>query len=434
MLALIDAEYTRHPFYGSRKIRVYLPRRPQMHVLHRAQTITDGRVVRARQSAAPFYAVAVYLILEFARPQSTLPGLEPLHLPRLVGLVIVFFLFATRQRFRFSDLQTKWFIAWLVFMVPHIPLATNNYWAFHTARAMLISFVAYLGIITFVDSRQRYRKLIDIWLGIHVYLAVMGLLNKGRGIGGFIGDENDFCLVLNMVLPIAFFTAMAETRRLRKIVYFGLTFLFIATIMATLSRGGFVGLCAVGAYCWLRSPNKMVSLVCVGLLMVFMFYARSDEYWKEVQSIQDEGPNKGTGGARLHLWGVAWDMFLDHPIWGVGQGNFPWRIGEYEVGEGYGGRSHAGRVVHSLYFTLFSELGLIGVVIFLAMLFLTWKDIWRTSALFRHEKGLALYGSRGLEGSLVGYLASGAFISVLYYPCFWVLMGFAVALKHAVKE
>jgi len=35
----------------------------------------------------------------------------------------------------------------------------------------------------------------------------------------------------------------------------------------------------------------------------------------------------------------------------------------------------------------------------------------------------------GLEGALVAYLASGAFISILYYPNLWILMGFVLSLK-----
>jgi len=38
-----------------------------------------------------------------------------------------------------------------------------------------------------------------------------------------------------------------------------------------------------------------------------------------------------------------------------------------------------------------------------------------------------------LEGSLISYLVSGAFISILYYPNIWVLMGFVVSLKKIVE-
>ena len=33
-------------------------------------------------------------------------------------------------------------------------------------------------------------------------LAIIGII-KAEGVGGFIGDENDFCMAMNMVLPFS---------------------------------------------------------------------------------------------------------------------------------------------------------------------------------------------------------------------------------------
>jgi O-antigen ligase len=399
-----------------------------------ASLTNAGSVVVPQKNSIPFYTVIAYLFLEFARPQVTFPFLEALHLPGVVITLLLFMLFAGGKA-NFSDPSTKWFIALLAIMAPHIPLATNNYWAFHTARAMLISFAAYLGLITYVNSLDRFKILLHIWLGIHVYLAVMGLVHGGRGLGGFLGDENDFCLVLNMVLPIAFFMAISETRRFRKMVYLGLALLFVATVVVAFSRGGFLGLCAVGLYVLMYSPKKIPAIVGVGLVVLFLFFFAPGTYWEEVQSIYNKA-DQGTGEERTYTWKVGWAMFLDNPIWGVGQGNFPYRFGQYEQGlgfnEGLHGRSRAGRAAHSLYFTLMPELGVVGVVIFLRILFLLWKDLAWLAMQGREDPSVMVW-SRALAGSLVGYLVTGTFISVFYYPCFWVVMGFIVALKNAAR-
>jgi hypothetical protein len=39
--------------------------------------------------------------------------------------------------------------------------------------------------------------------------------------------------------------------------------------------------------------------------------------------------------------------------------------------------------------------------------------------------------SLAMEASLIGYLVSGIFISVFYYPSFWILSAFVVALRKA---
>jgi hypothetical protein len=42
--------------------------------------------------------------------------------------------------------------------------------------------------------------------------------------------------------------------------------------------------------------------------------------------------------------------------------------------------------------------------------------------------------AHGLDGALVGYVASGFFISVLYYPFFWINFAMTVALHNATLQ
>ena len=74
---------------------------------------------------------------------------------------------------------------------------------------MVMNFIVYLSLIHFVNDQDKYDKLLKTWLGIHVFLAIIGIVKHGRGIGGFLGDENDFCLALNMIIPFPFFLAVS---------------------------------------------------------------------------------------------------------------------------------------------------------------------------------------------------------------------------------
>ena len=40
----------------------------------------------------------------------------------------------------------------------------------------------------------------------------------------------------------------------------------------------------------------------------------------------------------------------------------------------------------------------------------------------------------GITGAMLGYLVSGAFLSVLYYPHFWFLIALTVSLKNIVDS
>lgn len=191
-----------------------------------------------------------------------------------------------------------------------------------------------------------------------------------------------------------------------------------------------------------------------------MALAAPDAYWERIKSTTDEenlsSEGGGTGAARLYTWGIGWEMFLHNPIIGVGQGNFPWTFEEYQGDRTWDGKSLAGRAAHSLYFTLLPELGMAGLVIFLGMLVNSFKDLkWvslmaveygekrdhRAKAMDhmqevrrRNKLRNALFVARALEGAFIGYLVASTFVSTLYYPTFWILVAFSVALRNCVSN
>ncbi len=145
-----------------------------------------------------------------------------------------------------------------------------------------------------------------------------------------------------------------------------------------------------------------------------------------------------SGAGRIYEWKVGWKMFLDSPIVGVGPGNFPYRFAEFEGTMRWYRRSLAGRVAHSAYLTLLPELGLVGLWLVAAMVIggcrgmVLVRRLARRSvtALSRDSLRFSTSLSLALEGALIGFLVSSAFISSLYYPSLWVLLGFMEALRQ----
>ena len=332
-------------------------------------------------------------------------------------------------------------------MVFHGPFARNNYWAFQIFYTMIITFIAYFSIINIVDDDSKYDMLIKYWLILFLILAIIGILNKGVGTGGFIGDENDYCMAINMVLPFALFGFITEKKITGKVYSLILASLFMASIL-TYSRGGFIGMASVLVYCWLRSKKKIVFSIIIGFLVLLALIVAPSSYWDRVKTISSEfeqnkeGTSQGTGGQRIYAWKLGWEMFLDNPIVGVGQGNYPWHVGitEDELNMQWQTRSLSGRAAHSLYFTLLPELGVIGTLLYLAIIVFVLIDLkyiknvsLNRKDIFSAEESKRLYYlALTLEGSLVGFFVSSVFISTLYYPNYWILCGFIVSLKKIV--
>ena len=402
-----------------------------------------GKPGQAQESKTGFYLVLAYLFFEFGRPQELIPGLRVI--PFGTGLVALILLKVLMSgKLNFSRLQTKLWIPLLALMAIHVPIAVNNYWALITFKDMIMMYCVYLGVITFVNSTEKMMTLMKLWMGLHGFLAVMGLAKGGRGIGAWMGDENDFCMVMDMAVPFGYFLLFSSTGVAQKMKYLGFLGTFILAAMVSLSRGGFMGLAAVGAYCWYRSPKKLNALIVVVVAVLFMLVLAPERYWDEIaSSTSDETMGEhGTGGARLYTWGIGMDMFYANPIIGIGQSNFPWTSGSYEAGRTFHERSYAGRQAHSAWVTLISELGLVGIVIIGTMLLQCYKDLKLVRRRFTPVSGqkhgeivqagedVRAYLARAMEGSLIGFIVSGVFISTLWYPSLWMMMALVVALRN----
>ncbi|MEO7859681.1 MAG: O-antigen ligase family protein [Nitrospirales bacterium] len=407
-----------------------------------AKSWAIGNRRQPQESKAGFYLVLAYFFFEFGRPQELLPGLRLI--PFGTGISILLILNVLMSgKVDFSRLQTKLWLPLFGVMAIHVPIAVNNYWALMTFKDMVLMYCVYLGVITFVNSTEKMMTLMKLWIGLHGFLAVMGIAKGGRGIGAWMGDENDFCMVMDMAVPFGYFLLFSAASVRQKMKYLGFLGTFILAAMASLSRGGFFGLAAVGAYCWSRSPKKLNALIVVIVAVLFMLALAPEKYWDEISSsTSDQTMGTGTGAARLYTWGIGMDMFYANPIIGVGQSNFPWTFSIYEGDRRFNDRSIGGRQAHSAWVTLISELGLAGIVIIGGMLLQCYKDLRFVRRRFTpasRQKGIQTvlpgedvraYLARAMEGSLIGFIVSGVFISTLWYPSLWIMVALVVALRN----
>jgi O-antigen ligase len=276
------------------------------------------------------------------------------------------------------------------------------------------------------------------------YQALHAILYNGVGTGGFLGDENDVALACCVALPFALQGALFLSGW-RRWVSGALALLFTTSIVASSSRGGFIALVAVVAYGVFASPHRMRNLA-ITVAAALVFYASVPASYKaEVASIF-ENREHDTGESRTFLWRAAWNMWLDHPVLGVGIDNFNWNVGRYQPKAGTGRFSSAmylerdwtTAAAHSLYFSVLSEGGAVGSLLFGAIVVGHFATVRRFRKLVAGHPGAnvqlrrdtTLYGT-GLSMAMVGYLAAGAFLSCAYYPYPWMLSALAVAWERA---
>jgi O-antigen ligase len=417
---------------------------PRPDVLERL-SVAEPESTSDATDSLPFVLILGYVLVEFGRPHNWVPILGYLHPGVIVlggGMLAMLI-----KRPAIPTLG-KWVLAFLGLMLVLAPFAYNNGMAVRFTRDFgLMTVGAILPIMCFVDTFARFRKLLRFWVWIHVPLALYSITHRGVGVGSFLADENDFAIAMNMAIPYAFALLAVEKGTTRRTCLFGALGILVLATAATLSRGGFIGLAALGCMLWVRAPRKLVSLVVVVVMAVGLVVLAPATYWKEVGTISTSTNENDTGYKRLYLWKLAWRMFLDNPILGVGPANYQYNNQFYEDEKETARGFHSwGRVAHSVYFTLLPEYGLVGTVLFFIIVIkgiMARRRALRTcrSQLARQDlspesrERIRFYQQMlaGMDGVIVTFLVTGAFIAVLYYPHLWVLTAFTAAAVRLVE-
>lgn len=381
-----------------------------------------------------FLITLLFFIIEYGRPQDKLNFIGVIRPAMLLSLLLVFSWFVKRSRVNVMGRQMVVLLIFIVLTAVYIPLAVNNHYAFQTTETLLMYLPFFFSFIIYVNSFDRLRKFFRLYIYMMFYICINVItFGSGEGMGGnFLADENDYTLYINMMIPFAFYLFLYEKNAVKKIVYASACTLGVVSIIISFSRGGFVGLLCVGFMIWLYSPRKIVTLLLIGALTVGFFQFSGEKYLTEMGTITDT--EESTSKQRIETWKSGWYMFLDNPL-GVGGSNFIVRFQEYQTD--FFSRGMWGRAAHSVWIQLLSELGVFGVLIYGILLFYNLKDIfWLKKFKSSKDKEIsfAYYLSLSFFASIIGYFASGSFISVLYYPHYYYLTAMIFVTKRLVER
>ncbi|HBC46541.1 MAG TPA: hypothetical protein DCZ43_05800, partial [candidate division Zixibacteria bacterium] len=157
----------------------------------------------------------------------------------------------------------------------------NNRMAYNVFQSTAIYFLMYLIAINVVDSLKRLNKLIWILFLIHVLFAFKGIKGHGIAGGALMGDENDFALAMNMMIPFAFFMFFNFKTNFKKFAALLVLVVLVVAVVVSFSRGGWVGLIVALTYSIIKSRKIAISLAITGVLALAIVIAAPPRYWHE---------------------------------------------------------------------------------------------------------------------------------------------------------
>lgn len=264
----------------------------------------------------------------------------------------------------------------------------------------------------------------------------------GDGPGGMFGDNNTFAVAFNMALPLIFFGGRMIPNDLKykkyKIAAHLLFFFSISGIIATYSRGGFLGLVATLICINLFTKKKIRNFILMAIIgLIAVKFLITKEYKDRMNTIvvdEETEEREASSASRLHFWKIATIIANNNPIVGVGPQCFPVAYDYYDTTNGmYGTR----RAVHSSYFQVLSNLGYPGFILWclmFAMSFLTCFQLRRKTKNIP-ELQWVFYSANMLSISLFAYCVSATFVSMGYADLIYhefILIGCldALAKRH----
>jgi len=244
--------------------------------------------------------------------------------------------------------------------------------------------------------------------------------------GSFIEDNNALAVALLMVLPLFHYLRLQTKQKIIRYMLLGAMLLIVISAIGTQSRGALIAVGTVAFYFWLKSKHKLLTgmTLVVVAAAIFNFMPQS---WHDRMDTIVNYEEDGSAMGRINAWTVAYRLANDSV---VGGGLNFW---SQQVSDWYlpGVKFQA---AHSIYFSVLGELGWIGLILFLLILFQAWRTASYLVKQHRDKaesKWVADLASM-IRLSLLAYMSGGAFLSLSYFDLPWHLAAILLVLRKHI--
>jgi O-antigen ligase len=311
-----------------------------------------------------------------------------------------------------------------------IPIGSNPAESWTTFNDTFIKAVLiFVVMINVVSTEHRLNGLIYLSFAVSLLLSLYSIMDYWNGnlsvdgyrvkpmIGGIFGNPNDMAIHLVTMVPIALGMAFGSRNILKRVALLVSAVLFVAAIVVTYSRGGFLGL--VGAavvFTWVLARKKkglglLILFLSAGALMVIA----PGNYLGRVLSIFGlAGDPTGSATARKTVLIHSLIVAIRNPL-GVGMGNYRFMAPHDAVS-------------HNAYTQVATEMGIPALIVYILFMVKSFRRLRQINYDDSAFGKRVYYLSVGLQAALVGYMVSSFFASVAYQWYVYYLVGFSFSL------
>jgi probable O-glycosylation ligase (exosortase A-associated) len=395
----------------------------------------------------PVFGMLTFVWLGFFNPQSYTWGAVPHSLIIAAATIMGYLASSEPKKFPLQREAILLGVLWMLF-----GLTTLS--AIYPDRALkdliLLSkiLVMVFMCMCLINSKERLRYLVRVialslgYYGLTGFLFV--LVSGGNSIvfgpaGSFLEANNMIGLALVMNLPLLAHLIKHEEKAWLRWVCRAMFVSSFPTIIFTYSRGAWLGMVAVGALLTLRSRYKVRIVTAGAIFALFLLplaAALTPERLTQRYEDLENYDHERSAQMRFGSWEYCWRVAVDRPLTGGGFNHYSVMTYEKyapEFLDKYGGPTRwRATNCHSAWFTIISEHGFPGTILWFALGGSFFLSLWRIRAQTVSRPGLLwMYDLAGaLQFSLIGFVVVGTFIDAAYFDMLYYLIAIVVIMKQ----
>lgn len=395
-----------------------------------------------RRQSWSFWLLCFYFFLEYVRPQAVWPAIDVL--PWAQGVLLACIAAAVLEgKIRLSAPLSGLLLLYAAVVV----LSVFGAYDLGAVLARPELFVNWLLVffltVSIVDREERFfvfMLLFLLWnfkMSQHAMrswaMAGFGFRDWGvTGAPGWFHNSGEFGIQMTMFLPLSVYFALhcwKECGTLKRLLLLAMPISCVVGTIASSSRGAYLGMAAAGLV-FLLQTRRVKIVAAAAVVAVFAALLVPSQQWERLEAAGEDG----TSQARLTYWRDGIEIMNRHPVLGVGYENWMSYYRDHYSGHGMRGVQQQ---PHNIFIEAGAELGYAGLITFVLLILGTFAVNRRTRRICgRLGPGGDFLEKMayGLDAALVGYLVSGFFVTVLYYPYFWVNLSMTAALHLAARS
>jgi O-antigen ligase len=396
------------------------------------EAIGTGTVsARAREPlAGAYFWVLAFFVVYCSRPEDWIPGVSHLHLAKIVGgfALIAFVMSAGSLKNGLPKITTL-----LILLVGQMMLASlfSPVWkggAFQTTLGFAKVVLIILVMAVAVTSLPRLRRLIFVQSACVAVVATISVRESqvaGRlqgALNGIYQNPNDLALAIVLTLPFCAVFLLNGRNGLSKVGWSVACLVMVYALLRTGSRAGLLALIVAAGIClWefgIRGRRPHLLLIAVAASGIIFAVAGQRVIQRFSNTTQYEGNGAAYESAQLRqgLLVRSLKLTLEHPLFGIGPGDFPVISGAWQE-------------THDVYTEFSAEAGIPALVLFLMIYWYALKQLHELKQREPEESEPAMFAAASRAG-LIAFAIAAFFYPDAYQFFLYFVLGYATALNE----